>query len=483
MRTAVYLRVSTEEQAAEGFSIAAQREKLLAYVNSQGWTLADVYADEGYSAKNTSRPELERLLADMRAGRVDVVLVYRLDRLTRSVLDLYQLLQEFDRHGVRFKSCTEVYDTTTAIGRLFITLVAALAQWERENLAERVKLGMGQMARERKRPGGPAPYGYTIADGKLHVHPREAEVVQYIFRRYLLGFRPRQIADDLNNQGIRGKTGSPWSASTISHVLRNPVYYGALRWNYAERGQRLHPPEEWVLMEDSHPAIIDPQTFRQAQQMMEKRRGVHPRSASSDFVFAGIVHCARCGSAMSGKTARTRKANGKQYVNRYYLCKNKQTGACSAPAIREDLLEQHLTETMRRYRDEIQAALRATSPARSSSASSQEQLQKLREKRRRWEEAYSEGVLTLEEFRRKLTALGEAEATLRKAAAAGESAAVSPDKHRELLSDFSLVWNCATPEERKQIASLLVRKIEAEVHSDNQSARRRSLRLHRIDFY
>ncbi|MGF9826753.1 recombinase family protein, partial [Brevibacillus agri] len=132
MRTAVYMRVSTEDQAREGFSIPAQREKLLAYVHSQGWEVAAIYADEGISAKDTNRPALKRLLRDIREGNIDVVLVYRLDRLTRSVLDLYRLLQEFEKYDVRFKSCTEVYDTTTAIGRLFITLVAALAQWERE---------------------------------------------------------------------------------------------------------------------------------------------------------------------------------------------------------------------------------------------------------------------------------------------------------------------------------------------------------------
>lgn len=191
MRTAVYIRVSTDDQAREGFSIAAQREKLLAYIYSQGWEVADIYADEGVSAKDTNRPALTRMLADISRGCIDVVLVYRLDRLTRSVLDLYQLLQEFERYGVHFKSCTEVYDTTTAMGRLFITLVAALAQWERENLAERVKMGMGQMVRERKRPGGPPPFGYVLREGQLQLHPEEAKLVRTMFTQYLIGNSPQ----------------------------------------------------------------------------------------------------------------------------------------------------------------------------------------------------------------------------------------------------------------------------------------------------
>lgn len=209
MRTAVYIRVSTEDQAREGFSIPAQREKLLSYVHSQDWTLSKLYVDEGVSAKDTNRPALAELLQDVRSGKIDVVLVYRLDRLTRSVLDLYQLLQEFERYRVHFKSCTEVYDTTTAMGRLFITLVAALAQWERENLAERVKLGMEQMVKERKRPGGPPPYGYVLVDGALQLHPGEAGTVRTMFEQYLQGASPRRIAEQANSLGARGKMEPP----------------------------------------------------------------------------------------------------------------------------------------------------------------------------------------------------------------------------------------------------------------------------------
>ncbi|WP_052738057.1 recombinase family protein [Bacillus sp. SA1-12] len=147
MRAALYIRVSTHEQV-EGYSISAQKRQLAAYCESQGWEIANYYIEEGVSAKNTNRPELQRMLTHIREGLIDVVVVYKLDRLTRSVLDLYNLLQTFEKYNCKFKSSTEVYDTTSAVGRMFITLVASFAQFERERLGERVRMGMEQKAKE-----------------------------------------------------------------------------------------------------------------------------------------------------------------------------------------------------------------------------------------------------------------------------------------------------------------------------------------------
>ncbi|MGI6186232.1 MULTISPECIES: recombinase family protein [Bacillales] len=464
MRTAVYIRVSTEEQAKEGFSVAAQRERLLAYIRSQGWTLADIYADEGESAKDTRRPALQRMLADVRLGRIDVVLVYRLDRLTRSVLDLYRLLSQFERYGVRFKSCTEVYDTTTAIGRLFITLVAALAQWERENLAERVKLGMEQMVRERKRPGGPPPYGYEWQDGRLVVHPTEGEAVRGMFRHFLAGWTPRQIAEWANHEGFRGKHGARWSPGAVTRLLKNPVYYGALRWNYAEGGQRLNRPEKWMLVERAHPAIVDASTFAAVQQRLAERRSLHPRVLSSPFIFSGLLYCSRCGSPMRGKTARTKKPNGKRYTHHYYLCKNRQKGGCQAAAIREDRLAREVISHLHRYGEELRAACReavASGAAQTEMAAAEALLKKCRQRRKRWEDAYAEGLITLGEYRAKLGELKQAEQEALAAAQCRPLAAVS-DEWQEMLADWSSIWESATREERRQLADILLRRLEAD---------------------
>lgn len=489
MRTAVYIRVSTDDQAREGFSIPAQREKLLAYVHSQDWTVSDLYVDEGASAKDTNRPELARLLADVRSGGIDVVLVYRLDRLTRSVLDLYRLLQEFEEYGVRFKSCTEVYDTTTAMGRLFITLVAALAQWERENLGERVRLGMEQMVKERKRPGGPPPYGYELADGKLAVHPEEASVVRMMFESYNRGESPRSIAEHANRGGARGKNGARWSAGAVLRLLKNPVYYGALRWNFTDSGQRQNAPDEWLLEEAAHPAIVGEDLFRQVQDRIGQRGSRHPRVLSSSLLFSGLLYCSRCGSPMRGKTARIGKRDGGCDAHTYYTCRAKRTGACDAAAIREDLLELALIGQLLLYPQPIrEAAAAAWNTARLSAGREAGSVEaELSVKRRRWEKAYEEGLITLPAFRAKLDELDDlarkaSRPLLRSApsdTACGQADSGCPTDYRALL-DWREVWSFATREEKRQLITTLVERLDAEALTT--SRRNRQVRLTHLLF-
>ncbi|MGZ7119966.1 MAG: recombinase family protein, partial [Methanobacterium sp.] len=201
MKVAAYVRVSTNEQAQEGYSIAAQKNRLEAYALSQGWEIVKWYVDEGESAKDLNRTDLTRMLKDVKLGIFDVVLVYKLDRLTRSVMDLYKLLDKFEEYNVKFKSSTEIYDTSTAMGRLFITLVSALAQWERENLGERVSMGMQQKAKEGKWTVANPPLGYVSNDSVLSIHPSEAAIVKEIYSLYLSGMGMWKIAGNLNERG------------------------------------------------------------------------------------------------------------------------------------------------------------------------------------------------------------------------------------------------------------------------------------------
>ncbi|GIN99999.1 integrase [Brevibacillus halotolerans] len=279
-RVAIYVRVSTDEQAKEGFSIPAQRERLRAFCKSQGWEIIEEYIEEGWSAKDIQRPQMQRLLKDIKKGTLDMVLVYRLDRLTRSVLDLYLLLQMFDKHDVAFRSATEVYDTSTAMGRLFITLVAALAQWERENLAERVKFGIEQMIDEGKKPGGHSPFGYHFdKDFTCTIIEQEAKIVEKIYQWYVEGFGYRSIAKQLNEMDVSPRIAKRWNHISIRDILLNDMYIGVYRW-----GNKI------VL--DNHPPIISKQLFAKAKKTMEGKSGQSPRKGK--FPLTGILRCGHC---------------------------------------------------------------------------------------------------------------------------------------------------------------------------------------------
>lgn len=336
VRVAMYIRVSTEEQAKEGFSIPAQRERLHAFCQSQGWEIVDEYIEEGYSAKDMERPQLKRLLRDVERGIFDIVLVYRLDRLTRSVLDLYTILQLLENNNVAFRSATEVYDTTTAIGRLFITLVAALAQWERENLAERTKYVMEQMALDGIRPGGPAPYGYKSINGQLVVDPKQARVVRNIFQWYSQGKGLPTIQKLLLEKNVKSPSGNEeWNQEYIRYMLSNPAYTGFVRWEGKPAGV------------GKYEAIIDQSLYNRVQEIKEQKSIESPSEIKGKYPLSGTLICGHCGAKMSGKLFK-RTPPAEPVV--YYRCSRKtQKGGCVARYIRQDEIEPEIID----YLDEL----------------------------------------------------------------------------------------------------------------------------------
>lgn len=195
-----YVRVSTEEQV-QGFSLDAQVDRIKAYALSQDYALIEIHRDDGYSAKDLNRPGIRRLLADVRRGQVDVVLVYKLDRLSRRLRDLTEILDLVAEHAARFESVTEPFETKSAPGRLMLNVLGGFAQFEREVNGERVLLAMERRFRQGKWMVQP-PFGYRMVEGLLVVEPTEAALVQRIFQRYLGdGLGAKELARELNAEG------------------------------------------------------------------------------------------------------------------------------------------------------------------------------------------------------------------------------------------------------------------------------------------
>ena len=233
VRCAIYTRVSTEHGLDQEFnSLDAQYDAASAYIKSQahaGWTLIrSRYDDGGYSGGSTDRPDLQRLLDDIRARKIDVIVVYKVDRLTRSLADFAKLVELFDAHGVSFVSVTQQFNTTTSMGRLTLNVLLSFAQFEREVTSERIRDKIAASKRKGLWVGGPLPLGYQMKDGKIAVVEDEAERVRLIFRRYLELGGVNALVRDLRERNIRTKirllaTGAPAAASS-SAAARCSIY-------------------------------------------------------------------------------------------------------------------------------------------------------------------------------------------------------------------------------------------------------------------
>jgi len=323
IRCAIYTRKSTEENLDTEFnSLDAQREAAEAYIASQRHegcvALPTRYDDGGFSGSNMERPGLQRLLEDVGAGRVDCVVVYKVDRLSRSLLDFARIIEAFDRKGVSFVSVTQQFNTTTSMGRLTLNILLSFAQFEREIIAERIRDKVASARRKGKYMGGMPALGYDVdrANRRLVVNPTEAELVQRVFRRFVQIGSTMELAKELNAQGFTTKTwttqkgrvrpGSPWNKDHIYHLLNNPLYIGEVSY----KGQ-CYPGEQ--------EAIVSRAMWDRAHAILASNhrvRGNRTR-ATTPALLRGIIRCAHCGSAM-GPTFTKRR--GKFY--RYYLCVN-----------------------------------------------------------------------------------------------------------------------------------------------------------------
>jgi site-specific DNA recombinase len=328
-RCAIYTRKSTEYNLELAFnSLDAQREACEAYIKSQAhegwWLIPDRYDDGAFSGASLERPALQQLLADVRAGKIDIVLAYKVDRLTRSLADFAKLIELFDAHGVSFVSVTQSFNTSSSMGRLTLNVLLSFAQFERELIGERVRDKIAASKRKGLWVGGPVPLGYAAVDKKILVVPAEAEAVRTIFARYLALGSIRALAEELDRQGIHSKPrrlsngrcvgGKRFGVGALAHLLKNRFYIGEVVY----RGE-VHRGEHDPILE---PALFDAVQGKLAAQAVARRC----RLRGSPALLSGRLFDER-GNRMSPTHTNKGGARYRYYVSQAVLQRKPQATA------------------------------------------------------------------------------------------------------------------------------------------------------------
>lgn len=315
---AIYIRVSTQEQAKEGYSIGEQKERLEKYTEAHDWIIYKIYTDPGFSGGSTNRPGLQQLIRDVKNKKVDKVLVYKLDRLSRSQKDTLFLIEDiFLKNDVDFVSMTENFDTSTPFGRAMIGILSVFAQLEREQIKERMQIGLDARAKEGYYHGGPyAPIGYEYKDGDLVINDYEALQVRKIYELAATGLPIYSVYKYMRDHNFTHKYGK-WTDSAVRSCLTSIVYTGKIQW----KGE-LYPGR--------HEAIIDEETFNNMRDHILNRDvgkfTKHPFQRTT--LLGGIIFCGNCGARYYCKQNVSKKP-GITPAQKYYTCYSRGKSAKS----------------------------------------------------------------------------------------------------------------------------------------------------------
>lgn len=490
LRCAIYTRKSTEEGLDQEFnSLDAQREACEAFIQSQkhlGWSCSSRrYDDGGFSGANMERPAMVRLMADIEAGEVDVVVVYKVDRLSRSLLDFARIIGTFEKRKVSFVSVTQQFNTAQSLGRLVLNMLLSFAQFEREMIAERTRDKMAAARRKGKWIGGPHPFGYDVVDGKLIINAEEAEQVRAMFLLYLQERSLLRVVEALNRRGWRTKNrvakngnqrgGCLWEKSALRKLLTNVTYIGKVDY----KGE---------LYDGEQAGIVEPALFEQVGKMLGAGRRM-PNASSRNkygFLLRGLVHCTHCRSVMTSTTAAPR---GKTY--RYYGCTDvnrrgrEQCPVKAAPAAE---LEKFIVERIQELgadptvlRESLEAAASDRRKEKPQLEQEQRQLQvefqncRLESRRliaalatvqgsevRSITERLGEIDTRAAELERRLTEIQDALAQL-------ERTSVDPDQAAQAMTQFTPLWEALTSTERARLVHLLIERVDYDGVGDEVS--------------
>lgn len=482
IRCAIYTRKSTDEGLEQEFnSLDAQRESGEAYITSQmheGWTCVPTrYDDGGFTGGNMERPALKQLMADIDAGKIDCVVVYKVDRLSRSLLDFSRIMEKFDNAGVSFVSVTQQFNTTCSMGRLTLNILLSFAQFEREIISERTRDKIAASRRKGKWSGGMPLLGYGVdADtSKLVVDPVEAKRVRAIFDLYLEHRSLLKVVDELDRKSWVTKQwttkkgthrgGKPFNKTNLHRLLTNITYIGKLRYK-----EEVH--------EGEHDAIVDLEVWRTVQSSLNRNARTGGGDVRNRFgaLLKGILRCSVCDCAMI--PSHSTKADGKRY--RYYVCNQAQKRGwdkCPSKSVPAGEIERFVIDQIRCIgRDPTlisEVIQRSHREIGGQTDSLMDEERMLRQNLQRWQTELSEVVRKLPVGQTDSVLLGLL-ADLQDRIRDGEKRAaeirieldslqrlrIDSGEAAEALQRFDEVWESLPPRKQAELIDLLVRSIE-----------------------
>ena len=462
METAIYLRVSTEEQAQEGFSVRAQEQKLKDFAKIKDWSIYNIYIDEGKSGKNlTERPAIQEMIADIKKGYVKNVLVFKIDRLTRSTSDLLHLTDLFNQQECAFNSLTESIDTQTASGRMFLKIIGIFAEFERENIIERSKIGIERKIREGYAIGGHSSYGYERAKGQKvqAINEQEAEIVREIFDMYVNeGISITDIARRLNVRKVPTKKGAAWEATSVKRILTNCNYIGKVRHHVNDQKREYS-------VKGRHKAIIDKEQFDNAQRLLAKNKKISPRKYPlENNYFTGFLLCGICGYKLETHNSYTKLKDGARAAHGHYRCSKRIVRACTGSSISHKKVENAFCEYIGQIADfdiipEIEIKEEKNQNNLAQTKAYEARYSQLESKESQAMKLYVANELELDSYReikkmvdKEKTIIGAELSKLR------ETAEETVIHKADIINNFCENWLLLSPGERRQV---LLQSVEA----------------------
>ena len=494
---AIYCRISTTEQAEEGYSIGEQERLLMEYCDKNGFDVYKTYADRGISGKDIKhRPAIQELLRDASSKKFNMVISWKINRLSRKLADAIKIVEVLEKHGIAYRSYSEPFESDTPAGRMQFQLMALIGEFERNTIAQNVKMGMCAKARSGEWCGGIAPLGYDWVPmegteqsvrrkSRLEINEKEAGTVRKIFELYASGKGYKAIVNQINKEGYQTKRGNPFSVAQIKDILTNPVYIGKVRFdvrrNWSEKRRKNINPNP-IIAEGIHQPIIDDELWNRVQGIIKQKPGKPSRIYDGEYPLTGILRCPECGAGMViSRTTNTLKDGTKKRIV-YYACgawKNKGTAVCHSNSIRVEKANAVVFRELEKvFSDEkflkmILAKVNEESRRQNAQAEKEwtrveKELQQYENRRRKAFEAYEDGLLTGDEFlARKNEIVGEMQRLQKRKKNIGELTGQERQKEipyetvRDILKNFSMVLNSDGIERglKKHLLHMLISEI------------------------